>query len=223
MTEKNLALVPDTKVMDAKALTYLEFANEIAIANDEQYVAAGQFVLDVKKLLKEINDTFDDPIKKQREALESLRDAKKKHAEPLEKAEGIVKPKLVEWKKESDRRCAELEKKLQKEAEAREAEARKAEVAALKSQGKPEEAKALAKAPVAVAPISVTSTLPKVKGISFATAWDFKIADEQKIPREFLSIDMVKIRGVVERMGKDATKIIAGIEVFEKTGARGKV
>jgi hypothetical protein len=53
---------------------------------------------------------------------------------------------------------------------------------------------------------------PKVEGMSFRDNWRFEITDPNLIPREYLSVDTVKIGGVVKVMKDGAS--IPGVRVF---------
>ena len=55
---------------------------------------------------------------------------------------------------------------------------------------------------------------PKVKGISSSIEWKFVVEDPALVPREYLSVDDKKIRGVVEAL-KDQTRI-PGVRVFPR-------
>jgi hypothetical protein len=46
----------------------------------------------------------------------------------------------------------------------------------------------------------------------FKKVWDFEITDEQAIPREFLNIDMVKIRKAIQ----SGLRTMTGIKIYQK-------
>jgi tyrosyl-tRNA synthetase len=60
----------------------------------------------------------------------------------------------------------------------------------------------------------IASAVEKVKGESTRKVWKFEITDEKQIPREYLSVDEVKIRKVVQAL-KDDTNI-AGVRVYQE-------
>ncbi len=70
-------------------------------------------------------------------------------------------------------------------------------------------------------PIQVQSSVPKqVGGTSFVKVWSFSLTDEGKsVPREYLMVDMQKIRTAVT--GGARNPDIAGVDIREKTQPRG--
>jgi len=107
-------------------------------------------------------------------------------------------------KAEEDRLLAEA---AAVEAEARANGATKEEAA--------QQADAVIAEPVYVPPVIVPKATPKLAGGPvFQTRWDFEIVNEALIPRQFLAVDMVKIRQVVTAM-KGQT-VIPGVRAFEK-------
>jgi hypothetical protein len=56
---------------------------------------------------------------------------------------------------------------------------------------------------------------PKVKGISTRKKWTFEIVDSEKVPDKYKTIDMKKIRGVVQALKADAH--IPGVRVYAET------
>jgi hypothetical protein len=65
-----------------------------------------------------------------------------------------------------------------------------------------------APAPVVVIP----KTIPKQEGISTRKTWKFRIVDTAKIPREYMTVDEVKIGQIVRAM-KELSNI-PGVEVY---------
>jgi hypothetical protein len=66
--------------------------------------------------------------------------------------------------------------------------------------------------PVFTPPLAVAR--PQAAGVSFRDEWDFEITNPALIPREYLLVDTVKLRGVVRAL-KQATHI-PGIRVVRK-------
>ncbi len=134
-------------------------------------------------------------------------------------------------KEEEERRRVELER-LEAERKAEEERLMEA-AAAAEAAGNKQQAEEMAAAaikatevaqqeaatiqaePVYVPPVVIPKTVPKMTGGPvFQKRWDFEITNEALIPRQYLAVDMVKIRQIVTAL-KDQTNI-PGIKAFEK-------
>ncbi len=58
---------------------------------------------------------------------------------------------------------------------------------------------------------------PKVQGVSTRQVWNYEIAHERQIHRDFLTPDHAAIRELVGALGIEAEDIVGGIRVFEET------
>jgi hypothetical protein len=198
----------DQNEIQERALTLPEQAKVIVIKSHDDYVKAGEILLVIKDLRKEI-DSFFDPICKK--AFETHKEAvaqKKRADAPLVEAEGIIKPRISTWNAEQERVRQAEERRLQEIARKEEIDRKLAEAIAAPV----EEQETILNEPVYVAPVIVPKAVPKVQGVSMSKRWTFKIDDEAKIPREYLSVDLIKI-GAVVRALKDQAKI-PGIRIY---------
>ena len=110
----------EIQVIEQKANDVVAQATALVVTDQKQYDGCAEFLRSIKAIKHEIDLTFDDPIKKARAAHMAMVASKKKHYEPLDNAEKIVKQKsLGWWQGEQD--------KLEKERKSREEEARKEE------------------------------------------------------------------------------------------------
>ncbi len=200
----------------AAALTWPERARALVVTDDAGYAQGAELLKGIKALRQEVADTFDDHIRRAHEAHKALVREKADAEAPLTEAEGIIKVALVTYRNAQEQKRKDEERRLAEEACRRQQERALAEAAALEAAGEVEEAAALledattAPAPVVVLP----SSTPKVSGISYKSIWKFRIVDANKVPREFLCVDAVRIGGVVRAL-KGATKI-PGVEVYEE-------
>lgn len=213
----------DQNEINERALTVPEKARAITINSNEDYVQAGEILLVIKDLRKEIDTYFDPIIKK---AFDSHKEAvaQKKRAEaPLVEAEGIIKPKIAAYLAEQERIRREEERRLQEiarreEEERRLAEAIKAEEemkkAGMAREEAAKQAAVILEKPIHVAPVVVPKVVPKVQGVSTSKRWTFRIVNPAIIPREYLMVDEQKIGSVVRAM-KEKTNI-PGIEVYSE-------
>lgn len=215
----------------AKALTWPDRAKALVITSHEHYSQAGEFLKDIKALRKEVDAAFDPIITKAHEAHKEACGQKKRADTPLLEAETILKRGLIAWDTERERQRVIEERRLHELAR-QEAEARQvAEAAALEAEANAatdlteaseirREAETVLQAPVMVPVVVVAKDTPKVSGITYREVWKYRVVDDTKIPREYLTRDDVKIGGVVRAL-KGATTI-PGIEVYaEKVASAG--
>jgi len=204
-----------------RALTVPEKARNVKIMDDKTYEAAGEILLQIKDLRKQIDAAFDPIIKKAHEAHKEAVSQKKRADAPLVEAENILKPQIGAYLAEKERQRREEEERLREEARKQEEEERLRAAIAAEQAGQKEVAEEIMETPFVVAPVVVPKTTPKVAGISTRQNWKFRIVSEKLIPREYLAPDMVKIGGVVRALKDKAN--IPGVEVFpEDTIAAGR-
>jgi len=213
-----------------RALTVPEQAKGIVIKSHDDYARAGEMLLVIKDLRKEIDATFDPIIKKAHEAHKEAVAQKKKVDAPLVEAEGIIKPRISAWNTEQERLRREEEARLREIARKQEEERLLMEAIAAEEEAKAngatkeeaaQESAAIMAEPVYVAPVVVPRMVPKVAGIAMKQVWKFRIVNPAIIPREYMAVDEQKI-GAVVRALKDQTRI-AGVEAYpEDTVAAGR-
>lgn len=211
------------QAVTALALTWPERAQALTIQTAAHYTQAGEFLKDIKALRKEIDATFDPIISKQYDAHKEACGQKKRADAPLAEAEQILKRGLIAFDSEQERLRLLEERRLQalarQEAEAQqlaEAAAKEAEANAATDLTEAyhlrREAEAVLAQPTVTPTVAVPTFTPKVAGLSYREVWRFRVVDETKIPREYLTRDDIKIGGVVRAL-KGATAI-PGIEVY---------
>lgn len=213
--ELDIEAVENAAAAEERALTMPEQARAIEISDAPSFEKAGEFLVDVKTLRKAISDHHQPVIEAAHKAHKAALAAKKSYDEPLAEAERIVKGSMTTYQREEERKRRELEAKLRAEAQKLEDERRLAKAEELEKAGNSAAAEAVIEKPVVAPAISVAPAAPKVAGVSTRKSWDFRITDESLIPREYLSVDEKKIRGVVRALGAEAK--IAGVEVFERS------
>lgn len=203
--------------LETKIMTVPDQARALAITDDASLVRAGDILVAIKGLRAEIDAAFDPIIQKAHAAHKEALSQKKKADDPLVEAEGIIKPRIAAYQAEQERIRREDEARLRAEAERAEEERRIAEAIALEESGDAVEAEAVISAPVVV-PRPVIPPAPKLAGISTAQVWKYEITDMNKVPREYLKIDEVKVGGVVRAL-KDAANI-PGIRIYTEASVR---
>lgn len=220
LVKKQVSL-PDTQEIDKKAISAVEEAKEMPVAVRPEYEAAGAFLLVLKGLEKEINETFDPMIKAAYDAHRTIIATRDKHRAPIIEAEKIVKLKMGDFQKLEEKRIQYEEVRLREAAKKAEEEDRLRTAQHLIEEGREEEALMLLEEKVETPPIILPeSSAPKIKGIVTREVWKFRITDPTKIPCEYHTIDESKIRQVVK--ATEGKIQIPGVEIYmEKEIAAG--
>ena len=202
----------DKQEITERALTVPDQARAVEIRSNEDYVKAGEILLVIKDLRKQIDETFDPIIKKAHEAHKEAVAQKKKVDAPLVEAEGIIKPRIAAWNAEQERIRREEEARLREQARKEEEERRLQEAILAEQNGQTEAAEEIMAAPVQPPPVVVPKTVPKVSGVSMVKQWKFRVVNPALIPREYMVPDETKIGGVVRALKDQAH--IPGVEVY---------
>jgi len=210
----------DTKQLETEVLTVPEKARALKIVDNDTYALAGNMLVQIKGLRKQINASFDPIINKAYQAHREAVAQKKKVDAPLVEAEGIIKPALRDYdtKQEQIRRQAEQE--AHEAAHKAEVDRKIAEAVAMEQQGDNQGAEQVISEPVYIPPIVLQKTVPKVQGVSFTERWTFRVVDADKIPRSYLVPDEVKIGQVVRAL--KASSNIPGVEAYSEKTVSGR-
>lgn len=159
---------------------------------------------------------------------EKLGPAKQKAHELHKKLSDLMNEMAAPWKADRTYFVAEMKRFQREEKEKAEAEERRLREIARKEleerqlqdaveaevNGDLEEAQAIIEEEMFVPTPIVKPDVPKVDNRKYATRWTWKVTDINKVPREYLMVDQIKVNGIVRAM-KDNTKI-PGIQVFEE-------
>jgi uncharacterized membrane protein YqiK len=207
----------DLTVIEKQSNDVVIQARTYQINNQITYSMTADFLLGIKKLKKEIDNAFDESIKKAFETHRSLTAKKKEYYFPLEEAERIVKTKIKAYEAEMERIRLEAEAKAREEAKKKEAEekAKLFEQAeeAMKENDLDKANKIIEKVDnVQVLPEIQAPVIEKIKGLGIRDNWKFRVVDEKLVPREYLCVDEIKIGKVVRALKKDCK--IEGIEIY---------
>jgi hypothetical protein len=192
-------------------------AQHLTVSTGEDYEMACTFLQFVASRKKQVEEVFDPIVTKAHAAHKEAVAQKKKFMDPLLMAESTVKIKVSTFRTEEERKRRIEEQRLADEARKDAEERAILEAAQLEASGEHELADMViqnqteAPAPVVV----LESSVPKQSGISGRTNWKYRIVDESLVPREYLSIDPMKV-GAVVRSQKGMTKI-PGIEVYPES------
>lgn len=185
-----------------KALTYV---NALQVVSEQGKESATLFLKRIGEVEKEIDEYFGPSITKAKDIHKDLLDKKRKFTEPLKRAKEILKDKLLAYKKKQDAERQEAIKKAEEESQAAQAAAKKDPL----SSPSP--------------PATVVPEETKIDGFHTRVDWKWRVVDFDKIPREFLITDDVKINKAVRNLKQDTS--IPGIEVYKEESiskSRGK-
>jgi hypothetical protein len=199
----------------------LSRAKALVVNDAESYRDCCQIELQLKQAIKDAEKFFEKITKSTYDAWQAALDLKRQAVNPRQIALGMVQKIRLDWEREQERLRLEREQERQKQVNA-DAKAEAKQLAqTLKEAGQDELAKDLlsnVQAPVVTEP----STVPdRPKGIGSREVWAFRIKNEGRIPRTFMTPDLKKIQSIVDTQRKLAEKIIPGIEVYSETVARG--
>ena len=159
-----------TQELEQRALAIPDQAQAIMITDVDTYRLATDLLLSVKELLREVDNTFKPIIDKQYQAHREAIAQRKRHEDPLLRAEAILKPRIAVYLE------AEKQKAL--------AEQKKAQEAATIQEGVDAEARGdMAGADAAmngrgVVAVTVPSAAPKVAGIAPRDIWSAEVTDK---------------------------------------------
>lgn len=194
-----------------KAAGIVEKAKAHAVVDQESYDIATNTLKGLKAMMKEIEATFDPIAKKAHDAWKEVLAQKKRHIEPLETADKILRRKAADWFAEQDRIRREAERQALEEARRKAEEEQIARAQFLQDAGALELAEKVIEQPVKVGPVKVAAPAPDKNGVGFREVWTFEIVDASLLPREFLIPDEVAIRKRVQAMKGETN--IPGVKV----------
>ena len=141
---------------------------------------AVSMLIGIRRLNKEVDETFDDLILTAHKAHKATTNRKKKFSAPLTVAETIIKGKITEYyTSEVVTQGIQYAEDLKKVREAAET-VRLAEVEELRESGMLDQAEALASSSLAITPVP-KPTPTKVEGISLTETWKAEIDNEEEL------------------------------------------
>lgn len=207
MTETSL------EKLEREVVGFPEQASRIIIHDDKTLKGANVFVVAIKKMRKEVKETFDPIIDKAHKAHREALDQKKKYEGPLIEAEKIVKLQIASYMNELDRKRREAEEAARKAEEERKKleEEKLKQAKSLEAAGYYEDAENLKNEIPTPAPLDIPSA-PKLEGTSISKIVKWRIKDFSQIPREYLEADSAKITRAVK--SSKGTIQIPGIEIY---------
>ena len=183
-----------------------EKANKIVIANNEDYIAASEFIKEVKAQQKVIIEHFADMKLQAHNAHKAICDKEAQYLKPLKAVETEIKNLMGKYLTEQEKLKLEAEKRLREEKEVL--------IKQLQDSGQAEIAQQIASSQ----DVTVKSEVDNIKGIGTQVDYQIVITDETKVPAyingvEIRKIDVNAIKQLA-KMSKGNIKI-DGIEIKE--------
>jgi len=211
ITKDVQAVINEAELMSCKFSEYVVESNESLIIADTDLSKIKEKLKDLEERRKEITKPLD--IAKA-SAMELFR----KPIELLTTARERINMAMSAYKREQERIRQEQERKLQEMARKEEDRKRKIleeRAAKAEASGKAEKAEELrAKAEEVFIPAPIVqSTVVETKNKP-RQVWKYRVVDEKLVPREYLTIDDLKV-GQVARATKGSLSI-PGIEIFSE-------
>lgn len=204
----------EIQVIESKSNDVVSRASALTVKSQSDYDGCAEFLRSIKGLKKEIDQTFDDSIKKAHEAHKAIVAAKKKHYEPLDSAEKIIKQKSLAWYQQEQRKAQEEQRRIEEEARRAE-EKRRAELEAQaqkwEEKGNAEKAQERREAAEQVhvpAPV-VENRVEKAEGQAIKTIWRAQVIDivalcraiaEGKLPPTMVDPNMKNLNALARTM-----------------------
>jgi hypothetical protein len=194
--------LPDSGALTARAQSALAFIESFAVDSNETYELAADELKAIKARAKSLEDQRTGITGPINAALRGINALFKSPCDLLERAEGILKTKMLAWQREQERVAAEVRRqaeeaaaaerrRLEQEAAARQREAdaqaraaaeaaaagdaQAASIATANAQRAAAEAQSAATTAQVVVAAVVPIAAPKAKGISTSTKVDFEI------------------------------------------------
>jgi colicin import membrane protein len=219
------ATVIEAPELEAKALTWPERARALKVESDEDFHEAGNLLVGIKGLRKEIEDHHRPVIAAAFAAHKAATAAKKKLDDPLDEAERTIKRSMSAYHDAQERRRREEQARLEAEARRQEEERRLAEAQALEAEGRHGEAKAVIEEPI-IAPVApAPPPVPKVAGVSMRETWSAEVTDlaalvravaDGKAPAGLVQANQSALDQLARAL--KATMAVPGVTVRRQTG-----
>lgn len=218
--------ITNEEVMELTVQEHGDFAKSLEVKDEVTLHEAGEFLVDLKRLIKEVEAWFAPMIEDAFKAHKTICAKKNKYVDPLKESESEIKRKIGNFQMELDRiREAEERKareKAEKEAEAeRQRLMKQAEKQEAKGNGEQAQELLNAAAEVYVAPAPVAVGIQKPNGIAVRYEFVPEVTDKRSVPDDYKVVDL----GALKRVGnatKDNPPTIPGVKWIKRPVVSGR-
>ena len=221
----------DRAALDLERTELLGIGLPAEITSPQEYAAIAGDQERVQRFMKRARPAFDEVCENAHRTWKSACQLRSMFFDGLEAFNERARSLMGDYKARQDRIRREEERRLAEEAQRQERDRLAREAKLLEKQGQKALAAAVRQTPVTAPAVSLPSAVPEVEGLTYSTAWKWRIAgcydaqggrkdkDARKraaalAPREFLDLDDAAITSHVTRM-KSLTRI-PGIEVYQE-------
>jgi hypothetical protein len=204
-----------------------DFAKTCEVTNEIQLHNAGEFLVDLKRLIKEVEAWFAPMIDAAYKSHREICAKKNVYVDPLKAAEAEIKRKIGNFQMKLDQEREAAERKAREEADKlAEAERKRLMAQAVKQEnkGNGEQAAELlqAAADVYVAPAPVAVGIQGPKGVGVRYEFIPEVTNKAQVPDDYKVVDL----GALKRVGnatKDNPPTIAGVRWIKRPVVSGRV
>lgn len=207
-------------VIEQEKKSILDQIQEITINNEEDNIKAGNFLKQIKPVIKNIKEYWKPLKESAKKAHSDLCSKEKEMLTPLEEAETQIKAKMSVYITEQQEKARKEQEALRK-AQEEEALRQLAEAEKLKAEGKEMEAQIQEEMAYAIDEVKsvVEPTIQKQEGISYMTDYSIVITDANKVPTYINGIEIrpIDVQAIKKLAKASKGQIqIDGIQILEK-------
>ena len=210
MTDQN------DNALKSEALAWVDRAQAITIEDQTGYELAGEKLVAIASLEKQIRDHHAPIIESAWKNHQVAIAAQKRLLDPLIRAKDIITTAMGSWSLAERRRRAALQEKLDEIARKKEIKAREriAETARTFGASKKTVKEILAKPlPIRAPIVKPSAPTPAGVAVNSRANLSFRIADATLVPKDFMSVDEAKIRAHIKIYG--SARPIPGVVIYE--------
>lgn len=208
-------IVTEQEKLKQLALSDLARAKDLKVTDNESYRDCCMMELQLKQNIKEVTDKLEPVVTSTRvawkAALQLLSDA----VDPRSIALKYVQDQRTGYERKQ-KAIAEEQQRVRQQEATEKSKKETEQLADILEQSNEPELAAQVRENFTAPTVPVEVDVPKIKGIATREKWFFKIIDENKILRVYMTPNQGKIQGLVNSQGKDAEKIVGGIEVWSQ-------
>jgi len=173
-----------TKEVETKALTIVEQAKSVKVADNQSYTNAGILWKQIGDMIKEVKETFDPICEAANKAHKEATGKRAKFLNPLVSAQKSIKQLMSAYDAEQERLRLEEERRLFEIARKQEEERRLMEAIAAEEAGEIEEAETIIEEQEYVPPVVVQKSIPKMEGGPvYRTIWSAEVVSIKDLCR----------------------------------------
>lgn len=206
-------LADETNAVEQKALAIPDQAKLIVVSDKDSMAMADNTVEAITAMMKEVDTVFKPMADKAFAAHREITGRWKTIKQPLDDAKTYLVNQVKSYQRKVREEAEAEQRRLAEIARKQEEERRLAEAIEAEKEGNVEEAQAIIEEEMFIPTPIVKPDVPKVDNRKYATRWAWKVTDINKVPREYLIVDQIKMNGIVRAM-KGGTHI-PGIQVYE--------